>query len=166
MVAVSSWLAAGRERRRRLLRTAVLGGALLTSVLLTLHLSLPDDNGLRGTLLLPFERSAVAAAPNVDVWSQVDSQVGHGQAGVDPSSWLLPNLTGPDLRRTYRVLQPTAQPDYGAPEAGVVPAGILPDSCLERWLGRGQACEPDEVTDKAGDLDIVWTWVNGESCLE
>jgi hypothetical protein len=150
MVAASRRPTASRELRPRLLRTAILGGTLVTSVLLTLHLTLPGDYALRETLLLPYERQVLTTPVDVE---------------PESAGWSLPDLTGPDLRRTYRVFQPTPQPDYQEVGAGVVPADILSDGCLEKWLGQGEACDPDEVADKAGDLDVVWTWVNGQSYL-
>lgn len=156
-----------RELKARLVRAAILGGTLLSSIYLTLHLTLPDDYDLRGTLLLPFDPLVLATTYGVDFWSPAVPQPALSQSMADEpgaelaTSWSLPNLTEPVLRRTYRVFQPSAQSDYAAVGAGVEPVDILPDSCLEKWLGRGQACEPNEVADKAGELDVVWTWVNG-----
>jgi hypothetical protein len=159
-------LAVSRELRARLVRAAVLGSTLLSSIFLTLHLTLPDDHALRGTLLLPYDPLVLATTYDVDFWSPAvpqlavhDSMV--DDVGTDLVGWSLPNLTEPALRRTYRVFQPSAQPDFGAVDAGVKPVDILPDSCLEKWLAQGVACDRDEVADKAGDLDVVWTWVNG-----
>lgn len=160
MVAAPRRLAAVREVRPRLLRTAILGGTLLSSALLTLHLTLPSDYALRETLRLPYDSSALSLASDDSL-----RLPGEPQLDAESADWSLSDLSGPDLRRTYRVFQPTAQPDYSAPEAGVVSADILSDACLEKWLGQGKPCDPEEVVGNAGELDVVWTWVNGENRL-
>lgn len=110
----------------------------------------------------------LASTYDVDFWSPAAPQPNYNSSmtddddgRADTAGWSLPNLTEPALRRNYRIFQPSAQPDYSAVGAGIQPVEILPDNCLEKWLGRGEACEPEEVADKAGELDIVWTWVNG-----
>lgn len=162
----------GGSSRRRLAQAAVFGTALVSSAYLSLHLLLPTDHGLRASLLMPYDPLVVVPELPVEFWTPPTPQLAPAataddgsvaDSGVDAAlaAWSLPNLTAPALQQTYRVFQPPAQPAYGGPADGVAPVDILGDACLEKWLGSGEACDADEVAAKEGELDVVWTWVNG-----